>query len=666
MKRPLALLLALGWLVPALLVAAPAGDALAGAVPTSRTNIDTIPSGAEVFLLEGDSERRIGVTPMKLYRLPRGVNRLKFKKDGYEDQIQTVEIVVRIDTFVFNLVRKIRPATLEFVGTSDSHGARILVNGRPEGTVPGTVQVPPGRHHCVVEKDGYERWERWIDATENQRATFDVTLKRLAAAAGQILVTSNPSGGEVRLNGAPRGTTPTVIEELAPGQYIVEVLVEGYAPSSQTVNVESGKRTVVDAQLASHRAASGQVRVLSNLDDTAITLNGEPIGTAPAFKADVPPGTHVVAARTPGGARASKQIEVRAGEVTTVSLELTEVERTPTRARVRVVSSVPGSTVDIDGQHQGPSPLVVEDLDPGTHFVTVTAPGYSPWRQSVDLKPGDNQVVAELGQSGQVEIQTRTGEQAEVFVDGRPIGRTPFVGSLPVGTHNVLLRRADGETEEFRVAVGGDRIVKITAAFGARDPHEVVAGTHPMSWSARAMPAGKGSLDFFGGWPYLLGFQAGGGIGSGIDLSVQARFAFNVMNEVEAIFQWTYASTPTVAASLEGSLGGGLGGEDRNTFFGRFQAKGSVMVGERAAISARLGLLLYTDRLGPEDVEIFEERDAGARFTLGFSVEVRVAENWNVFLIFDGDPLKGGRGLYEQKWMSDTKLYGSLGASWAF
>lgn len=644
-----------------LLAAAPP----AHAVYTTRTNIDTSPTGAEVYLVEAAGDKLLGVAPLKLVRLPRGAIKLKMKKEGYDELVETVTIGRTVQSYVFNLIRTIQPATLEFISAAEFTGAKVAVDGRDEGAIPVSIRVPPGRHHAVVTKEGYEPWDRWIDSHENERFSIDVVMAKLQAAPGEILVTSNPSGGEVRVNGGPKGRTPMVVDALAAGPYLVEIVLDGYQTFSQSINVESGKRTVVDGSLVALQGNAGEVKILTNVQGASILFDGDAVGVAPVTLTDVRPGTHLVEARGADGGKTSQNVEVRSGETTVVRLELTAATPvSPTKSRVRVVASVAGATVDIDGIRKGTSPFSVEDLDPGTHFVTVTAPGYAPWQQTVTLFVGDNpEVIAELGQAGKVDIRTKGGEAADVFVDGKPVGQAPFVGELPVGTHDVTLRRADGRTEDFRVAIATDRIVKITAAFGAKDPNAVPANTRPMPFSARAMPAGRGSIDGFVGWPYILGFQAGGGIGSNMDLGVHFRSAFfTITNELEVRFQWTYAATRTVAASLEGGIGGGLGAKGRNSFFARLLAKGSVMVGDKAAISARLGLLGYTDKID----ERVADRDGGAQFTLGFSVEFRVSKDLNAFVIFDGNPLSGNRLLFEQDFLTDTKMYGSLGVSYMF
>lgn len=638
--------------------------ARAATVYTTRTNVDTTPSGAEVYLVDGGGEKLLGISPLAKYRLPRGIVQLKFKKDGYDDLKETIEIGRTTQSYVFKLTKSIVPATLDFTGGGDVAGATVTVDGKVIGTVPTRTQVLPGRHQCVVEKEGYERWERWVDATEKQTITFDVVLVKLAATPGEALVTSNPSGGDVRVNGAPRGKTPTVVEGLAPGQYLIEVDLAGYVGFSQNVAVESGKRTVIDAQLVAQKGDLGEVKVISTTPGLIVYLDGESLGPAPVTKSGVKPGVHILEGKTSGGGTTSQNVEVRAGE--TVVVRLDTAGATAGKARVRVIASVPGAQVDIDGVKKGPSPFVVDELEPGTHFVSVSAKGFSTWQQTVTLKPGDNEVIAELGQSGHVDIRVKSGGEADIFVNGKAIGRTPYTGELPVGTHNVLLQRADGKSEEFRIAVGPDRIVKISAAFGQTDPNAVPDNTRPMSWSARAMPAGTGAVDVWSGWPYLLNFSAGGGVGSNLDLGVSARFAFNVINELAATLQWTYVHTRTVAASIEGGIGAGLGAEERNSFFFHMMAKGSVMIADKAAITARLGFLAYTDRVGPESKPATEKRDGGARMTLGFSVEAKLSSDLNGFIYFDGDPFSDSRHLYDVSYLSDPKMYGGIGVAWIF
>lgn len=666
-----ALFLALA-LVVAPLAALTASADMAHAAPVYKTatNIDTQPAGAEVFLVTPAGDTSLGLTPLKRVKIPRGTTQIRIKKDGYEDQLQTLTIATQVQSFVFTLVRSIKPAQLEFISGLDFAGATIEIDGKVSGVVPNSVTVAPGRHQVVVKKDGYTNWERWVEAAEGQKVSFDIVLNKAEAARGALLVTSSPSGAEVRINGAPKGVTPTVVDGLAPGPYFVEVSLRDFTPYSQNVTVEAGQRAIMDAQLAKARGDTGEIKVLANGEGVQVTLDGDDIGVAPVTRSGIKPGIHSVQGRDAKGNVGEAQAEIRAGEVTVVRLTLATTAR-PDKAEVRVAASVPGATVSVDGGPDQPIPHLARDLDPGTHVFTVKAAGFAAWTKNVPLQVGLNpEIVAELAQAGRIEVKTKDTAQADVFVNGKPIGRTPFVGDLPVGTHTVLVQRADGAHEEFQIAVASDRIVRITAAFGA-DAKKPATKHRPMPLSARALSTGTGHISAMVSWPqwaFPLAAEAGGGIGYGMDINVFLRTGFDAINELEVLTKWNFVDSKVLAAAVEVGLGGGLGAEDRSSFFFRLNAKGSLMIGEKAAITAWFGMLYHTDRIGPETNAATRERDAGVRFYLGLNVEFEVAKSVNLMAMLSGDPLVGGRRLLDAGFLDDPdpKLYAGIGASFLF
>lgn len=643
------------------------------AAPTSRTNVDTVPTGATVYLTANGVDTPVGVTPLKLVRLPRGLISLKFKLDGYEESVQNVTIATRVDTFVFTLTRSIKPATIELIGAPEFAGATVTVDGKTAGPVPTNAVVPPGRHQVVVTKDGYGRWERWIDTAEGQKVTFDVVLQKNEAPKGAILVTSNPSNAAVRVNGKPQGNTPTLVEGLDAGPNQVEIALADYGAFSQTIAVEAGKRAVLDAQLTKLKGDNGDLKVIvSGADGLTVLLDGEEIGTAPLTKTAVAPGTHQLEAKNAAGFYGEAQAEVKAGEVTVVRINVKQTG-TPTTASVRVAASRPGGTVKVDDGAAKPLPADLSGLEPGTHVFTIRVDGFADWVKTVTLRAGQNEeIVAEVEQAGKVEIRTKDGKSsAQVFVDGKPLGSTPFIGELPAGTHSLLVQRDDGAREEFQVAVAPDRIVKVAAAFGADKP-KVETKHRPMPFSARALSSGTGAVSIVASWPmwpYPLAARAGGGVGHGVDINVEARTAFDVINELELFAKWCFFESNTLAVAVETGLGGGLGGSKRSSFVWHVNAKGSLMIGEKAAITLRLGTLFHSDSLGAKDPDKgTDHSDTGVRLQLGLGVEFRIADSMNFMLNLEGDPVGSKRYLYEASFLDDPdpKIYASFGLSIMF
>jgi hypothetical protein len=66
---------------------------------------------------------------------------------------------------------------------------------------------------------------------------------------GSLTVLSSPSPAQVTVNGKYAGDTPLNLTSLAPGDYEIEVALQGYLPGSETVTIVAGDRKVVDLVL---------------------------------------------------------------------------------------------------------------------------------------------------------------------------------------------------------------------------------------------------------------------------------------------------------------------------------------------------------------------------------------------------------------------------------
>jgi hypothetical protein len=72
------------------------------------------------------------------------------------------------------------------------------------------------------------------------------------------------------------------------------------------------------------------------------------------------------------------------------------VEAAPTMGRLRIDSDVPGAQVFIDRQFVGAAPAVAENVAPGAHQLNVSAPGYDSVATSIEVEPGEREIVVKL------------------------------------------------------------------------------------------------------------------------------------------------------------------------------------------------------------------------------------------------------------------------------
>ena len=274
------------------------------------------------------------------------------------------------------------PAVVVITAANEAtQGAAIRIDGEPSGNVPLRKTVPPGRHLVQVGKRGFVTFSQWVDLTPSQVLTIPVGLQPKEADTGSLLINADVTGLPVYIDGQRRGGTPLVVDGLSAGEHVVEIRSpgEGYQPFSKVVTIRANERTTIEATL---RVAPdlGSLRVITNVPGAIVSLDGVEIGVAPAAKAGLRPGEHVVEARATGYEDVKQTVTVVAGRERVISLRFTVA--TTEVARILVRSNVPEATVTIDGQEYGNPPVNLEPAEPGTHSIVVRAPGYREVRRT--------------------------------------------------------------------------------------------------------------------------------------------------------------------------------------------------------------------------------------------------------------------------------------------
>ena len=119
--------------------------------------------------------RVVGESPMpKEVRRNAGTVRLDVLKDGYEPYSEEVKADPgRVRVKVALVLRE--KATLHI---SSVAGAAIIVDGKPAGTAPGDVMVPPGEHEIALQKEGYERASTRLTVRADETRDVSLALSR--------------------------------------------------------------------------------------------------------------------------------------------------------------------------------------------------------------------------------------------------------------------------------------------------------------------------------------------------------------------------------------------------------------------------------------------------------------------------------------------------------
>jgi hypothetical protein len=127
-----------------------------------------------------------------------------------------------------------------------------------------------------------------------------------------------------------------------------------------------------------------QLMITSSTPGARVLIDGEPPGgeAVPAIRV-VSAGDHRVEVTAPLHARQSRSVMAVKHR-----LILTNIDLEPLPGGLRVLSSLDGATVFIDGKSLGQTPFSRSDLAPGKHEVAVAHRGRRLWNDSVEIEPG--------------------------------------------------------------------------------------------------------------------------------------------------------------------------------------------------------------------------------------------------------------------------------------
>lgn len=167
--------------------------------------------------------------------------------------------------------------------TSTPPGAAIYfdrTNLGQYGVTPRTLAHNKGKRTVIVQLPGYIPHREKVVLKKGKEVRLDVQLKPIET---DVLVTSDPPGASIRLGSAtadPIGETPSEVR-LAVGERVLFLDLENFEPERKVVQVLEGEGGEVKVTLRKLPAAKGRLRVLTNVPNALVRVDGEAAGYTP-------------------------------------------------------------------------------------------------------------------------------------------------------------------------------------------------------------------------------------------------------------------------------------------------------------------------------------------------------------------------------------------------
>lgn len=157
---------------------------------------------------------------------------------------------------------------------------KVYLNGRFIGQSPITLNLPLGSSVIKVESDSEISEERVFVEKQAGVSLYVPDLKKIT---GSLLVTSTPEKANVYVDDELVGNTPYRDDKISAGKKKIRVVLDGYMPVEEVVEVKRFSEARVSAKL--EKAYKVIVRALLP-DDTEIVLKGDKNKTITYKKGD--------------------------------------------------------------------------------------------------------------------------------------------------------------------------------------------------------------------------------------------------------------------------------------------------------------------------------------------------------------------------------------------
>jgi hypothetical protein len=235
----------------------------------------------------------------------------------------------------------------------------------------GAVVLLLGRPSVQLVKDGWRRVQLSTASAQAADTAAPVAPARTAGTVGSVRVDSEPAGAQVWLDGALKGVTPLVVEQVKAGAHALTVR-DASGTVKATVRVEAGETAEILVPIFSGWLAAFAPTTLQ------IFEGGVAVGTTEDGRILMKPGEHtleLVSAQL--GYRAKHTVEVKPGEVAALNVTL------PT-APLEIVAPE-GAEIWVDGRQLGTAPLEPQAVAVGTCEVLMRHPVHGEQRQSTTV-----------------------------------------------------------------------------------------------------------------------------------------------------------------------------------------------------------------------------------------------------------------------------------------
>jgi serine/threonine protein kinase len=240
-------------------------------------------------------------------------------------------------------------------------------------------------------------------ATGHTSAVTTPTSARLGS--GQLVLSSDPDGADVKIDGAgqPDWRTPFTATAVPPGPHTITFSKNGYSIETRVAEVNAGKPAYVNAKL---KVGTATASINSDPPGAAILIDEREIAKTTPTQIVLGRGMHNITVRKSGFQVATTNVDLQEGQQfsfapTLKPLELEKAKESHGNIFSRMfggnagdrigveVHTVPrGAQISVNGELYSKTTPTKLALPPGEYEIILQLPGYRPLRKNLTVEKG--------------------------------------------------------------------------------------------------------------------------------------------------------------------------------------------------------------------------------------------------------------------------------------
>jgi hypothetical protein len=343
------------------------------------------------------------------------------------------------------------------------------------------IWIPFGTHRLTIKAKGFQSLELEPRNYQNKRGyrlVISVAEAMLQTAEQQyeIMFTLNQDSVYASYGdfSPTMQKTRFLTYKLPKGEYVFRFQKPGFADETKRINVNQASQEQINLRPgmsgATKMVLPGIIQVRSEPNGAEILINGQKYGATP-YQGELEAGKHRLELRKPFYNPDLLSITVESGKSHTFSRILK-----PKFGYVTIRSTKEASNIWLDEELHGAAPLEKHQVESAGHTLRVETELHHSYSARFTIVDGQDTIltVDPKPAYGSLEITSQPEPGADVYLDGKKVGITPYVNpQLASGKYVLKVSRIlyQGSEEELQVMDGAfvKKTVSLIPNFGEID-----------------------------------------------------------------------------------------------------------------------------------------------------------------------------------------------------